>query len=124
MFVAKVGIALACGWASYVLLDHIPAFMPGGDKEITSTWLVVLVTIFFAYAVAGAFMTVLDLTIDAVLVCYVTVRRAARCAFVPLSPLLARAVHTDAPRSSVFHQLRCRTWTRRSSARASASRRT
>ena len=35
MFVAKVGIALACGWAAYVLLDHVPEFMPGGDNEVS-----------------------------------------------------------------------------------------
>ena len=78
MFVAKVGIALACGWASYVLMDHVAAFQAGGSSPITSSWLVVLVTIFFAYAVTGAFMSVLDLTIDTALVCYVTVRPAAR----------------------------------------------
>lgn len=72
MFVAKVGIAAACGWGCYVLLDTLPRFGPGGADEVTSTWLVVLVTMFFGYAVAGTFMSIFDLAVDAILVCFVT----------------------------------------------------
>jgi hypothetical protein len=32
------------------------------------------VTVFFAYIIAGSFMDVFDLTVDSVLVCYLTVR--------------------------------------------------
>lgn len=72
MFVGRVGIAAAAGWGCYVLLDTVPRFAEGGEDEITSTWLVVLVTMFFAYAVAGGFLSIFDLAVDSILVCYVT----------------------------------------------------
>lgn len=72
MFVGKVGIAAAAGWGCYVLLDTVPAFGPGGSDAISSSWLIVLVTMFFAYAVAAAFMGIFDLAVDSILVCYVT----------------------------------------------------
>jgi len=46
----------------------------GGDNQITSTWLVILVITFFSYAVASGFMMVFDISIDSVLICYVVVR--------------------------------------------------
>jgi hypothetical protein len=36
------------------------------------TYLVILVTMFFSYAVASAFMSVFDLAVDSVLICYIT----------------------------------------------------
>lgn len=72
MFIAKVGIACACGWGCFVLLENVPRFRAGGADEITSTWLLVLVTMFFAYSVASTFMALFDLTVDTVLVCFVT----------------------------------------------------
>jgi hypothetical protein len=72
MFLGKALIAAACGWIAYAILDNVPRFKTGGVDEITSTWLIILVTVFFAYAVAASFMMVFDLAVDTVLVCYVT----------------------------------------------------
>ena len=72
MFIAKVGIAAASGWGCYVLLDTVPRFAPGGEDEITSTWLVVAVAMFFSYSVASSFLGIFDLAVDSILVCYVT----------------------------------------------------
>ena len=43
MFVAKVGIAVACGWGAYVLIDNVNEFKPGQPNQITSSWIVILV---------------------------------------------------------------------------------
>ncbi len=76
MFLGKVVIAGLCGWGAYVLLDNLADFKPGGKAELSSTWLPILVTVFFAYATASGFMMIFDLTVDSVLVCYCTVRCA------------------------------------------------
>jgi hypothetical protein len=44
MFVARVGIAVCAGWGAFVLLDNVPEFQPGGDNQISSSWVVVLVS--------------------------------------------------------------------------------
>ncbi len=72
MFLGKITIATACGWGAYVLLDNIADFKPGGKNELSSTWLPILVTVFFAYATASGFMMIFDLSVDTVLVCYCT----------------------------------------------------
>lgn len=72
MFFGKVLIAAVAGWVAYAILERSSQFQPGGANEITSTWLVVLMTVFFGYAVASSFMSVFDLAVDTILVCYVT----------------------------------------------------
>jgi hypothetical protein len=44
---------------------------PGG-AALSATWLPILVTLLFAYVTGGAFMSVFDLSVDPVLVCYCT----------------------------------------------------
>jgi len=72
LFMGKVGISCACGWGAFVLVENVAEFKPGGANQLSSTWMPVLVTIFFAYFVASGFMDVFSLTIDSILVCYVT----------------------------------------------------
>ncbi len=72
MFLGKITIAVICGWGAYVLLDTLPQFRRGGEQELSSTWLPVIVVLFFAYATASGFMMIFDLSVDSVLVCYVT----------------------------------------------------
>jgi len=72
MFLGKATIAVASGWAGYVLLDNVADFKRGGKAELSSTWLPILVIVFFAYAVASGFMMIFDLSVDSVLVCYCT----------------------------------------------------
>lgn len=72
MFLGKILIATSSAFGAYVLLDTMPEFQPGGAQALSSTWLPILITLFFAYAVAAGFMMVFDLSVDTVLVCYVT----------------------------------------------------
>lgn len=72
MFLGKVVISCVCAWGAYVLLGYLPEFQTGGPNELSSTWLPILVTTFFAYATASGFMMIFDLSVDTVLVCYVT----------------------------------------------------
>jgi choline transporter-like protein 2/4/5 len=72
MFLGKVLIAMCCGWIAFAILDHAERFQPGQPDYISTEWIVILVTVFFAYAVATCFMNVFDLAVDTVLVCYVT----------------------------------------------------
>lgn len=72
MFLGKIMIAIACAWIAYAILDNAPMFQVGGAQELSSTWLIILVVLFFSYAIATAFMMVFDISVDSVLVCYVT----------------------------------------------------
>ena len=72
LFMGKVAISCTCGWGAFVLLENMAEFKPGGANQLSSTWMPVLVTIFFAYFVSSGFMDVFSLTIDSILVCYVT----------------------------------------------------
>lgn len=72
MFLGKITISTLCAWGAYVLLDNLPEFRYGGKHELSSTWLPILVTLFFSYAIASGFFMVFDLACDSVLVCYVT----------------------------------------------------
>lgn len=72
MFLGKLFITAGCGWVAYAILDNMPEFQSDGSNPINSSWLVILVTCIFAYFVASAFMVTFDLSVDTVLVCYVT----------------------------------------------------
>lgn len=72
IFLGRVIVAALCGWIAYAFLDNVKEFQINGAKQINSTWLVILVTVFFAYIIAGAFMNVFDLSVDTVCVCYLT----------------------------------------------------
>jgi hypothetical protein len=72
LFMGKCGISALCGWGAFVLLENIAQFKKGGENQLSSTWMPVLVTMFFSYCVASGFMDVFNLTIDTILVCYVT----------------------------------------------------
>lgn len=71
MFLGKVFIAMAGGWCAFAIMDNYPGFKYGEANYIYSQWIVILVTVFFAYAVASSFMSVFDMAVDTVLVCYV-----------------------------------------------------
>lgn len=70
MFLGKLLIAVGSTWVAYAIVDNVKDFQPGGAKALSSTWLVILVTFFFAYVVASAFMIVFDIAVDSVLLCY------------------------------------------------------
>jgi choline transporter-like protein 2/4/5 len=68
----KVLIAVLSAFIAYLILDNYSAFQAGGKDQLSSTWLVILVVLFFGYATGAAFMSVFDIAVDTVLVCYVT----------------------------------------------------
>jgi len=68
----KVLIAVLSAFIAYLILDNYSAFKEGGKDQLSSTWLVILVVLFFGYATGAAFMSVFDMAVDTVLVCYVT----------------------------------------------------
>lgn len=72
MFLGKVFISVCAGWFAYAVLDNAKTFQAGQPNQLSSTWVVILVTMFFAYFVASAFFSILDLSVDTILVCYVT----------------------------------------------------
>ncbi|MCW0208644.1 MAG: choline transporter-like family protein, partial [Achromobacter sp.] len=71
MFLGKVLIAAACAWVGYAILDNTAQFKQGGENEIQSTWLIILVILFFSYAIASGFMMVFDTCVDTVLIAFV-----------------------------------------------------
>lgn len=71
MFLGKIFIAMAGGWCAFAIMDNYPGFKYNEPNYIYSQWIVILVTVFFAYAVATSFMSVFDMAVDTVLVCYV-----------------------------------------------------
>jgi choline transporter-like protein 2/4/5 len=70
MLLGKVLISVASAFAAYILLENMADFQPGGATPVTSSWLPVLLTLFFAYATASGFMQVFDMAVDTMLVCY------------------------------------------------------
>lgn len=72
MFLGKITISTVCAWIAYILLDRLPQFQPSGKDALSSTWLPILVTLFFSYVTASGFMMIFDLSVDSVLVCYCT----------------------------------------------------
>ncbi len=68
----QIVISVVSAWIAYILLDRLPAFQPGGSSALSSTWLPILLTLFFAYVTASGFMMIFDLSVDSVLVCYCT----------------------------------------------------
>jgi hypothetical protein len=72
MLLGKVSIAVISAWAAYLIMSTRAEFMSGGINEISATWLVILIVLFFAFFIGSGFMDVFSLTIDSVLVCYCT----------------------------------------------------
>lgn len=68
VFLGKVLIAVSSAFIAYALLNGLPVFKVGGADQLSSTWLPILVTLFFAYFVASAFMSIYDMAVDTVLV--------------------------------------------------------
>lgn len=72
MLLGKVLIAVVSAFAAYLIIEQTKDFQAGGAQAITSSWLPILVTLFFAYFIGSGFMSIFDLAVDTVLVCYVT----------------------------------------------------
>lgn len=70
MFLAKALITGASTFIAFSLLDNAQVFQSGGDRELSSQWLVVFVTMVFAYATASSFLHVFDITTDTIMICY------------------------------------------------------
>lgn len=61
MFLSKVCVACACGWLTFWILENEPRYQDGGEDEVSSVWLPVLMTIIFAFAMASGFFYVFDM---------------------------------------------------------------
>eukprot|EP01029_Cantina_marsupialis_P022930 TRINITY_DN5644_c0_g1_i1.p1 TRINITY_DN5644_c0_g1~~TRINITY_DN5644_c0_g1_i1.p1 ORF type:complete len:786 (-),score=258.57 TRINITY_DN5644_c0_g1_i1:291-2648(-) len=70
MFLGKIFITCACGLGAYFVIKQDAEYEDGGEYEVSSTWLPVLVTMFLAYFVACGFFYVYDMTVDTILLCY------------------------------------------------------
>jgi len=65
----KLLIVGSCGFLVFVWIDNDSTYSEG-EKELYSFWVPVLLTVLVAYAIAAAFMNVLGLTIDTILLCF------------------------------------------------------
>ena len=72
VFLGQIVIAVAAACVAYIILENSPQFQPTGATPLTASWLPVLVVLLFGYVTASCFMSVFDLSIDSVLVCYCT----------------------------------------------------
>lgn len=43
LLLGKLVVTIVCGFFTYLLLNNMSTFQAGGDSELTSTWLSVLV---------------------------------------------------------------------------------
>ena len=68
----KLLISVISAFVAYIIVENYSIFLPGGSSQLSSSWLVILVVLFFGYATGSAFMSVFDVAVDTVLVCYVT----------------------------------------------------
>jgi len=65
----KLMIMSACGFLVFVWIDNDATYQEG-ESQLYSFWSPVLLTIILAYAVGAAFMNVLGLAIDTILLCF------------------------------------------------------
>lgn len=70
-FLGKILLSVASAWVAWYWIDSTESYKAGGENELTSSWLPVLVTFIFAYFVAVAFFSIFQITIDTILVCYI-----------------------------------------------------
>eukprot|EP01029_Cantina_marsupialis_P014267 TRINITY_DN3155_c0_g1_i1.p1 TRINITY_DN3155_c0_g1~~TRINITY_DN3155_c0_g1_i1.p1 ORF type:complete len:803 (+),score=176.36 TRINITY_DN3155_c0_g1_i1:81-2489(+) len=70
LFLGKVAITIGCSIACFQWLDKDSQFQAGGDNEIDSQVLPTLLTAIIAYAVSSLFLSVYDMAIDTILLCY------------------------------------------------------
>lgn len=82
LFLSKVFVACAAAFICFWFLDTRDEFQDGGEYEISSSWLPVLLTMIFAFAVASGFFSIFDMAIDTVLVCYILVRCVLQCCII------------------------------------------
>jgi len=72
VFMGKIIIAIVSAFSAYLILNHVSMFSVTGSSPITQTWLPTLITLFFGYVVGAGFLSVFDLAVESVLVCYCT----------------------------------------------------
>lgn len=72
MFLGKCTIATLCALIAMAIVRNAGAFQAGEEDAINAPWLIGLFTWIFAYAVAASFFNVFDITVDTVLLCYIT----------------------------------------------------
>jgi len=65
----KLTIMVACGMLCFLWIDNDSTYS-SGEKELYAFWVPVLLTIILSYAIAAAFMNVLGLAIDTILLCF------------------------------------------------------
>jgi choline transporter-like protein 2/4/5 len=71
-FLGKLVIAIVAAYSCYAMTNNLDMFKSTGAYPLTETWLPTLVTLFFGYVVGAGLMSVFDLAVDTVLVCYCT----------------------------------------------------
>lgn len=72
VFLGKIIISIASAAAAYLIIERTAEFQATGANALTSSWLPIVVVLIFAYVTSSMFMSVFDLSVDSVLVCYCT----------------------------------------------------
>lgn len=65
----KLLICGACGFFAFLWIDNDSTYSEG-EQELYAFWVPVLLTVILAYGIGSAFMDVLGLAIDTILICY------------------------------------------------------
>lgn len=72
MMLCRAFVTCLCAMIAFYLIDNLESFQTGGEDEITSSWLPVLMTMIFAYFTAAGFFYVFDIAMDTILICFIT----------------------------------------------------
>ena len=70
MFLGRLAVTAGCVLIAFAIVRNTPDFRVGGKNELSSSWMPVLVSGLFGYAVSAAFFYVFDITVDTILVCF------------------------------------------------------
>jgi hypothetical protein len=72
IFLCKMSICIAASFMYYMIVSNVGAFGPTGESAITSPVISIIVCFLLAYAITTAFFNVFDISVDTILICYVT----------------------------------------------------
>ena len=70
LLLARIAITACCAMITFKTLTSDPIYAKGGDMELSSPMVPVLVTTLLAFFVATTFMNVYGMAIDTILLCF------------------------------------------------------
>ena len=72
IFLCKMSICVAASFMYYMIISSMEQFGATGANAITNPVISIIVCFLLSYAITTAFFNVFDISVDTILICYVT----------------------------------------------------